>query len=184
MALTGERTQRGEEVRAVLRYLVTAIERLTNFKTMMARPRLQSLGHDDPLPPPPASPTTAVMLHHIIVVSSYVRNLNGDHVISILVLLSQPDLQRQRKTLKTMLRGAQRNNKTNHPRRSHHHRVRPCQLSNRASPASTRNVFESRTAAQQQERRRGQNRSVSAHFLPCSLHPDPSCLLAFSSYFH
>ena len=37
---TGERTQHGEEVRAVLRYLVTATERPTNFKTMMARPRL------------------------------------------------------------------------------------------------------------------------------------------------
>ena len=37
---TGEKTQQGEEVRAVLRYLVTAIERSTNFKTMMARLRL------------------------------------------------------------------------------------------------------------------------------------------------
>ena len=56
---TGERTQHGEEVRAVLRYLVTAIGRPTNFKTVMARPRLQSLGHDapplaPPLPPPPS----------------------------------------------------------------------------------------------------------------------------------
>ena len=61
MALTGERTQHGEEVRAVLRYLVvTAIGRPTILKTMMARTRLQSLGHDAPLPPlppyPPLSP--------------------------------------------------------------------------------------------------------------------------------
>ena len=39
------RTQHAQEVRAVLRYLVTAIGRPINFKTTMARPRLQSLGH-------------------------------------------------------------------------------------------------------------------------------------------
>ena len=50
---TGERTQHGEEVRAVLHYLSTAIGMSTNFKTMMARPRLQSLGHDAPPSPPP-----------------------------------------------------------------------------------------------------------------------------------
>ena len=37
---TGEKTQDGEEVRAVLRYLVTAIGRPKNFKTIMAGPRL------------------------------------------------------------------------------------------------------------------------------------------------
>ena len=37
---TGERTQHGGEVRAVLRYLVTAIGRPTTFKTMMSQPRL------------------------------------------------------------------------------------------------------------------------------------------------
>ena len=51
-----ERTQRGEKVRAVLRYLVTAIGRPTNFKTMMARSRLQPLGHDPPPSPLPPSP--------------------------------------------------------------------------------------------------------------------------------
>ena len=50
---TGERTQYGDEVRAVLRYLVTAIGRPTNFKTRMARPRLESLGMTPPLPPSP-----------------------------------------------------------------------------------------------------------------------------------
>ena len=48
---TGERTQQGEEVRAVLRYLVTVIRRPTDCKAMMARPTLQSLGQDA-LPPP------------------------------------------------------------------------------------------------------------------------------------
>ena len=43
---TGEKTQQGGEVKAVLRYLVTAIGRPTTVKTMMARPRLQSLGQD------------------------------------------------------------------------------------------------------------------------------------------
>ena len=43
---TGERTQHREEIRAVLRYFVTAIGRPTKFKRMMARPRLQSLGQD------------------------------------------------------------------------------------------------------------------------------------------
>ena len=52
----GERRQHGEQVRAVSRYLVTAIGRRTNFKTMMAKPRLQSLGHGAPPPPfPPAA---------------------------------------------------------------------------------------------------------------------------------
>ena len=50
---TGERTQHREEVRAFLRYLVTAIGRPINFKTMMARPRLQST---PPLPPPLSPP--------------------------------------------------------------------------------------------------------------------------------
>ena len=54
---TGERTQHDGEVRAVLRYLVTAVGRPTKFKTMMARPKLQSLGHDTPPPPPPLPPS-------------------------------------------------------------------------------------------------------------------------------
>ena len=53
MNVTGERTQHGEDVRAVLCNLVTAIRRPTTFKTMMAKPRLQSLGHD--APPSPSS---------------------------------------------------------------------------------------------------------------------------------
>ena len=53
---TGERTQHGEGVRAVLRYLVTAIGRPTTFKTMMANPRLQALGLDA-TPPPPLPPS-------------------------------------------------------------------------------------------------------------------------------
>ena len=50
-----ERTQHGEGVRAVLRYLVTAMGRPTNSKTMMARPRLQFLEHGAPPSTPPSS---------------------------------------------------------------------------------------------------------------------------------
>ena len=50
---TWEKTQHGEEVRAVLCYLVTAIKSPTTFNTMMAKPRLQSLGHDAPPSAPP-----------------------------------------------------------------------------------------------------------------------------------
>ena len=53
MALGRERNIHGEKVRAVLRYLVTAIGRPANFKTLMARPRLESLGHDAPPSPSP-----------------------------------------------------------------------------------------------------------------------------------
>ena len=56
MNSTGEITQRGKEVRAVLRYLVPAIGRPTNFKSLMARPRLQFLGQDAPLTSPTPSP--------------------------------------------------------------------------------------------------------------------------------
>ena len=45
---TGGRTQQDEEVRATSRYLVTAMGRPTNVKTMMARPKLRSLGQDAP----------------------------------------------------------------------------------------------------------------------------------------
>ena len=55
---TEERTQHDEEVRAVLCYLVTATRRPTFFKTMMAKPRLQSLGHDAPPSPPPPAPAS------------------------------------------------------------------------------------------------------------------------------
>ena len=51
-----ERTQHGEEVMAVLCYLVTAIRGSTTFNTMMAKPRVQSLGHDAPPSPPSPSP--------------------------------------------------------------------------------------------------------------------------------
>ena len=43
---TWERIQHGEDVGAVLRHLVTAIGKLKNIKSMMARPRILSLGHD------------------------------------------------------------------------------------------------------------------------------------------
>ena len=48
-----ERKKAKKSGRSVLRYLVTAIGMPTNFKTTMARPRLQSLGQDAPPPPSP-----------------------------------------------------------------------------------------------------------------------------------
>ena len=55
MALGRERNmviKSGRSYRAVLRYLVTAVGRPTTFKTIVAKPRLESLGHDPPPPPP------------------------------------------------------------------------------------------------------------------------------------